>query len=93
MLDAKEDDRLIPIIVHSEREGPERMNVPITRDYIKANAGKDGVEVYNAWVSPNSSVSWYCLRVFPKAASKFYAKLSRRPWKVRNFWPKQGRGS
>ena len=51
MLDAKGDDKLIPIIIHSKWEDPELKNVPITREYIKAKAGKDGVEVYNAWVN------------------------------------------
>ena len=51
MLDAKGDDRLIPILIHSKWEDPELKNVPITREYIKAKAGKDGVELYNAWVN------------------------------------------
>ena len=51
MLDAKGDDKLIPIIIHSKWEDPELKNVPITREYIKAKAGKDGVELYNAWVN------------------------------------------
>jgi tripartite-type tricarboxylate transporter receptor subunit TctC len=51
MLDATGDQKLIPIIVHKKWEDPELANVPITRDYIRAKAGKDGVEVYNAWVN------------------------------------------
>src|SRR5918994_3639854 len=51
MLDAKGDDKLIPIIIHSKWEDPELKNVPLTRDYIKAKGGKDGVELYNAWVN------------------------------------------
>jgi tripartite-type tricarboxylate transporter receptor subunit TctC len=51
MLDAKGDEKLIPIIIHSKWEDPELQNVPITRDYIKARAGHDGVELYNAWVN------------------------------------------
>jgi tripartite-type tricarboxylate transporter receptor subunit TctC len=51
MLEAKGDDQLIPIIIHSKWEDPELRNVPITREYIKAKAGKDGVELYNAWVN------------------------------------------
>jgi tripartite-type tricarboxylate transporter receptor subunit TctC len=51
MLDAKGDDKLIPIIIHSKWEDPELKNVPITREYIKAKAGKDGVELYNTWVN------------------------------------------
>jgi len=51
MLDAKGDQKLIPIIVHKKWEDPELANVPITRDYIKSKAGQDGVELYNAWVN------------------------------------------
>jgi tripartite-type tricarboxylate transporter receptor subunit TctC len=51
MLDAKGDDKLIPIIIHSKWEDPELKNVPITREYIKAKAGKDGVDLYNTWVN------------------------------------------
>ncbi|HXV85008.1 MAG TPA: hypothetical protein VEG60_34620 [Candidatus Binatia bacterium] len=51
MLDAKGDDKLIPIIIHSKWEDPELKNVPITREYIQAKGGKDGVELYNAWVN------------------------------------------
>jgi len=51
MLDASGDQKLIPIIVHKKWEDPELANVPITREYIKAKAGKAGVEIYNAWVN------------------------------------------
>jgi tripartite-type tricarboxylate transporter receptor subunit TctC len=51
MLDAKSDQKLIPIIVHKKWEDPELANVPLTRDYIKAKTGKGGVELYNAWVN------------------------------------------
>ncbi len=51
MLDAKGDQKLIPIIVHRKWEDPELKNVPITRDYIRSKAGDDGVELYNAWVN------------------------------------------
>jgi tripartite-type tricarboxylate transporter receptor subunit TctC len=51
MLDAKGDEKLIPIIVHRKWEDPELANVPITRDYIRAKAGQDGVQLYNAWVN------------------------------------------
>jgi len=51
MLDAEGDQKLIPIIVHKKWEDKELANVPITRDYIMAKAGKDGVELYNAWVN------------------------------------------
>ena len=51
MLDAQGDQKLIPIIVHSKWEDKELQNVPLTRDYIKAKGGKDGVELYNAWVN------------------------------------------
>lgn len=51
MLDAKGEQRLIPIIVHKKWEDKELAQVPLTRDYIQAKAGKDGVELYNAWVN------------------------------------------
>jgi len=51
MLDAEGDQKLIPIIVHKKWEDKELANVPVTRDYIKAKAGKDGVELYNAWIN------------------------------------------
>jgi hypothetical protein len=51
MLDASGDQKLIPIIIHKKWEDPELANVPITREYIKAKAGKAGVEIYNAWVN------------------------------------------
>jgi tripartite-type tricarboxylate transporter receptor subunit TctC len=51
MLDAAGEQKLIPIIVHKKWEDPELQNVPLTRDYIKAKAGKDGVELYNAWIN------------------------------------------
>ncbi len=51
MLDAQGDQKLIPIIVHSKWEDKELAGVPLTRDYIKAKGGKDGVELYNAWVN------------------------------------------
>jgi tripartite-type tricarboxylate transporter receptor subunit TctC len=51
MLDAKGDQKLIPIIMHKKWEDPELAGVPITRDYIRARAGEDGVEIYNAWVN------------------------------------------
>lgn len=51
MLDAKGDEKLIPIIVHRKWEDPELANVPLTRDYIRSKAGQDGVQLYNAWVN------------------------------------------
>lgn len=51
MLDAQGDQKLIPIIVHKKWEDKELANVPLTRDYIKAKAGQDGVNLYNAWVN------------------------------------------
>ena len=51
MLDAPGDQKLVPIIVHKKWEDKELANVPLTRDYIKAKGGKDGVELYNAWVN------------------------------------------
>jgi tripartite-type tricarboxylate transporter receptor subunit TctC len=51
MLDAQGDQKLIPILVHRKWEDPELKDVPLTRDYIKSKAGKDGVELYNAWIN------------------------------------------
>jgi tripartite-type tricarboxylate transporter receptor subunit TctC len=51
MLDATGDQKLIPIIVHKKWEDPELKDVPLTREYIKAKVGKDGVELYNAWIN------------------------------------------
>lgn len=51
MLDAQGDQKLIPILVHRKWEDPELKDVPLTRDYIKAKAGKEGVELYNAWIN------------------------------------------
>jgi tripartite-type tricarboxylate transporter receptor subunit TctC len=51
MLDATGDQKLIPIIVHSKWEDPELKGVPLTRDYIKAKSGKEGVALYNAWIN------------------------------------------
>ena len=51
MLDTQGDQKLIPIIVHSKWEDKELANIPLTRDYIMAKGGKDGVETYNAWVN------------------------------------------
>lgn len=51
MLDAQGDQKLIPIIIHSKWEDPELKNVPLTRDYIKAKSGQEGVALYNAWVN------------------------------------------
>ena len=51
MLDAEGDQKLIPVIMHRKWEDKELANVPLTRDYIRAKAGKDGVEIYNAWVN------------------------------------------
>jgi hypothetical protein len=51
MLDAKGDQKLIPIIVHRKWEDPELQGVPLTRDYIKSKAGQDGIQLYNAWVN------------------------------------------
>lgn len=51
MLDASGDQKLIPIIVHKKWDDKELNGVPLTRDYIKAKGGQDGVELYNAWVN------------------------------------------
>ena len=51
MLDANGDDKLIPIINHKKWEDKEVVNLPVTREYIKAKAGDDAVKVYNGWVN------------------------------------------
>jgi tripartite-type tricarboxylate transporter receptor subunit TctC len=51
MLDAQGDQKLIPILVHKKWEDPELKGVPLTRDYIKAKAGEDGVALYNTWIN------------------------------------------
>ena len=51
MLDAPGDQKLIPILVHSKWEDKELKGVPLTRDYIKAKAGEDGVKLYNTWIN------------------------------------------
>jgi tripartite-type tricarboxylate transporter receptor subunit TctC len=51
MLDAAGDQKLIPILVHRKWEDKELTNVPLTRDYIKSKAGKDGVQLYNTWIN------------------------------------------
>ncbi len=51
MLDASGDDKLIPIINHKKWEDKEVVDVPVTRDYIRAKGGDDGVAIYNAWVN------------------------------------------
>jgi tripartite-type tricarboxylate transporter receptor subunit TctC len=51
MLDATGDQKLIPILVHSKWDDKELQGVPLTRDYIKAKAGQQGVALYNAWVN------------------------------------------
>ena len=51
MLDATGEQKLIPILVHSKWEDPELKGVPLTRDYIKAKSGDDGVRLYNTWIN------------------------------------------
>jgi len=51
MLDAKGDDRLIPILNHRKWEDPEVRNVPLNRDVIRAKGGEEGLALYNSWVA------------------------------------------
>lgn len=46
MLDAKGDDKLIPILVHGTPPDPEVRNVPRVKDLVK---GADNVEMLTAW--------------------------------------------
>jgi len=49
MLQAKGDDRLIPIIIHRKWEDPLVKDLPLIPEVIKAKADKDGQAVYGAW--------------------------------------------
>jgi tripartite-type tricarboxylate transporter receptor subunit TctC len=79
MLDAKGDDELIPIIIHSKWEDPELKDVPITREYIKAKGGKDGVELYNAWVN---QYEFQRPLVFPPGVPKERVEILRKAFKA-----------
>ena len=86
MLDAKGDQKLIPIIVHKKWEDPDLKDVPLTRDYIKSKAGQDGVALYNAWVNQYEFQRPWGLRLdVPKIAWKRFAKLLRKPSSTRNL--------
>jgi tripartite-type tricarboxylate transporter receptor subunit TctC len=50
MLNAKGEDKLIPIVIHKRWKDPEVADLPETREVIRKKAGEDGVAVYNAWV-------------------------------------------
>lgn len=94
MLDAKGDDKLIPILIHSKWEDPELKNVPLTFDYIKAKAGKDGVELYNAWVN---QYEFQRPLILPPGVPKERVEILRKAFKATmedpNFWPRQKRAS
>jgi len=49
MLDAKGEDRLIPIIIHRKWEDPLVNDLPLIPEVIKKRADKDGQAVYPAW--------------------------------------------
>jgi tripartite-type tricarboxylate transporter receptor subunit TctC len=49
MLNAKGDDRLIPVIIHRKWEDPLVKDLPLIPEVIKAKADKDGLAVYKAW--------------------------------------------
>jgi tripartite-type tricarboxylate transporter receptor subunit TctC len=79
MLDAEGDDKLIPIIIHGKWEDPELKNVPITREYIKAKGGNDGVEIYNAWVN---QYEFQRPLVLPPGVSKERVEILRKAFKA-----------
>lgn len=49
MLEAKGDERLIPVIIHRKWKDPLVKDLPLIPEVIKAKADKDGVAVYKAW--------------------------------------------
>ncbi len=49
LLDAKGEDRLIPILNHKRWEDADVRNVPLTRDVIGEKGGEAAVQLYNAW--------------------------------------------
>ncbi len=49
MLDAKGDERLIPVIIHRKWEDPLVKDLPLIPEVIKAKADADGLAVYKAW--------------------------------------------
>jgi tripartite-type tricarboxylate transporter receptor subunit TctC len=49
LLDAKGEDRLIPILNHRRWEDRDVKDVPLTRDVLKEKAGEEAVRLYDAW--------------------------------------------
>ncbi len=49
MLEAKGDERLIPIIIHRKWNDPLVKDLPLIPEVIKAKADKEGLAVYKAW--------------------------------------------
>jgi tripartite-type tricarboxylate transporter receptor subunit TctC len=49
MLEAKGDDRLIPVIIHRKWKDPLVKDLPLIPEMIKAKADQDGLAVYQAW--------------------------------------------
>jgi tripartite-type tricarboxylate transporter receptor subunit TctC len=49
MLEAKGEERLIPVIIHRKWEDPLVQDLPLIPDVIKSKADKDGLAVYKAW--------------------------------------------
>jgi tripartite-type tricarboxylate transporter receptor subunit TctC len=49
MLEAKGEERLIPVIIHRKWEDPLVKDLPLIPDVIKSKADKDGLAVYKAW--------------------------------------------
>ena len=49
MLEAKGDERLIPVIIHRKWKDPLVKDLPLIPEVIKAKADKDGLAVYKAW--------------------------------------------
>lgn len=94
MLDAQGDQKLIPIIVHRKWEDSELANVPLTRDDIKSKAGKDGVELYNAWVNQYEfQRPWVAPPGVPTERVEILRKAFKETLKDLNFWRKPRRPS
>ena len=52
MLDAKGDDKLIPVIIHRNWDEPEVRNLPTLPDVFKEKGGAQALAVYHAYLGP-----------------------------------------
>ena len=51
MLNARGDDKLIPILTHGNREDPEVKDLPQLKDVVKAKAGEEGAAILKTWLT------------------------------------------